>query len=185
MKRLRFLLTALLFAVPAFLAVEPTFAENLAPVATEEVFTPDALRAYLVSTHVKHPQVAFAQAVLETGNFSSQLFRDNHNLFGMKYVDTCHLRQARAHYRPTVATKEQFGHAYYATWQQSVDDYLLWQRMFKRTNLDEEGAYVAVLATTYCPDRAGKFNHAYAAAVNYLKTKTTCPGVTLPASSGS
>jgi len=172
------LLTALWFLVPVLLATEAPLrgtAPVAPPPAAEEVFTPEVLRAYLVAAHVKHPEVVLAQARLETGNFTSPIFRTNHNLFGMKFVDTCALRRAGAVYRPTVALGERYGHAYYADWRASVADYLLWQRMFKRTNLDEEGTYVAVLARVYCPDRYGRFNHAYVRAVNRLKTKPTCP----------
>ena len=105
---------------------------------THDQFSPDALRAYIYQLGIKHPDVVYAQAILETGNFSSRIFKENNNLFGMKYVDTVWCKRLGARYRPTVATGEQHEHAVYKDWRKSVEDYLLWQQMFKRTPIETE-----------------------------------------------
>jgi uncharacterized FlgJ-related protein len=56
------------------------------------------------------PDVVLAQARLETGNFTSKVFRENNNLFGMKLPRV----------RNTTAIGEQNSHATYANWLQSV-----------------------------------------------------------------
>jgi len=60
--------------------------------------------------------VIVAQAVHETGNFSSGIFRQNNNLFGMKLP-----RQ-----RETTATGERAGHATYSNYFQALADYFMY-----------------------------------------------------------
>lgn len=98
-------------------------------------FTINNLKSYIKLKGIKHPEIVFAQAQLETGNFSSVIFKENHNLFGMKYPKK----------RKTVALGESRGHAKYQNWQQSVDDYLLWQRMFIKTDISTEYKYYCLL----------------------------------------
>lgn len=43
------------------------------------------LYAELVKQGVKHPKIVLAQAKLETGNFSSDVCKRHHNLFGLKH----------------------------------------------------------------------------------------------------
>lgn len=43
------------------------------------------LYAELVRQGVKHPKIVLAQAKLETGNFSSDVCKRHHNLFGLKH----------------------------------------------------------------------------------------------------
>lgn len=112
-------------------------------------FTPDALRAYIYQLGIKHPDVVYAQAILETGNFSSRIFKENNNLFGMKYVDTVRHKRLGARYRPTVAIGEQYEHAKYKDWRKSVEDYLLWQQQFKRTPIETERQYLYLLDQRY------------------------------------
>lgn len=87
----------------------------------------------------------FAQAVLETGEFSSTIFKENNNLFGMKWVNDFKTE----HKRPTVAVGSRYGHAVYSKWRNSVYDYLLWQQMFKKTPIETEEQYFRLLSTKY------------------------------------
>lgn len=66
---------------------------------------------------IKHPGIVFKQATLETGNFTSRIFADNNNLFGMK----------EARIRATTSTGTALGHATYETYIDSIKDYKLWQ----------------------------------------------------------
>ena len=52
----------------------------------------------------------------ETGHWNSKIFKENHNLFGMK----------EARVRLNLAEGTQHGHAYYNNWEESVMDYALW-----------------------------------------------------------
>ena len=83
---------------------------------TEE-FSPEALLAYMKKLKIKYPETVLAQAILETGNFTSDIFKENHNLFGMKVAGS----------RPTSAIGTNRNHAQYRNWKESVMDYALFQ----------------------------------------------------------
>jgi len=104
---------------------------------------------YIKSKELKHPHIVFAQAKLETGNFSSTIFKENNNLFGMKYVKD--FRQSKT--RPTTAIGSKYSHAVYKHWKESVDDYLLWQQMFKKTPIAKEEDYFKLLGKRYAEDK--------------------------------
>lgn len=81
-----------------------------------DVFTPEKFKEYLKALNIKHYDVAYAQACLETGNFKSKAFIISKNLFGMK--------QAKS--RPTTNSGEYLKHARYNHWRESVVDYALY-----------------------------------------------------------
>jgi uncharacterized FlgJ-related protein len=80
-------------------------------------FSNEALIDYMQELKIKFPYIVLAQSMVETGNFTSKIFKTNHNLFGMKVATI----------RPTTNLGEQSGHAYYSNWKNSVIDYALWQ----------------------------------------------------------
>ena len=51
----------------------------------EEVnkFSEDKMVEKIKELGFKYPHIVMAQAILETGNFKSPVFQENHNLFGM------------------------------------------------------------------------------------------------------
>jgi hypothetical protein len=83
---------------------------------TEE-FSAEALLAYMKKLKIKYPETVLSQAILETGNFTSEIFKENHNLFGMKVAGS----------RPTSAIGTNRNHAQYRNWKESVVDYALFQ----------------------------------------------------------
>jgi len=109
----------------------------------EEVppFSQEALKQYILEQGILHPEIVYAQAVLETGRFTSRIFLENNNLFGM--------RLAKKRY--TLAIGERYAHAVYNNWQESVDDYLLWQRQWKRP-IETEAQYLRLLDKVYAED---------------------------------
>jgi len=91
---------------------------------------------------IAYPDVVFAQARLETGNFTSKVFRENKNLFGMKLPRV----------RSTTAIGEQNNHASYIRWQHSVADYKLWQdEVIKKYRTKR--AYLRYLSKHYAEDK--------------------------------
>jgi len=70
---------------------------------------------------VEHPEIAYAQAILESGWFTSDIFKENNNLFGMKHPQV----------RETLSKGVNRGHAVYDTWLDSVKDYALWQKYYQ------------------------------------------------------
>ena len=71
----------------------------------------------------QYPDIAFAQALLESAHFKSPLFNRANNLFGMQMPTK----------RPTTAYGTTNGYSKYQTWDHSVMDYkLLQEALFKR-----------------------------------------------------
>lgn len=104
-------------------------------------FSPENLRSYLFELNVRFPHIVYAQAVLETGNFNSKIFRENNNLFGMKY----------AIYRPKTSKGIRRGHSYYNNWQESVIDYALFQAAYLN-HIRTEREYLNYLDLRYAED---------------------------------
>lgn len=101
-------------------------------------FSQEALVEFLEETNIKFPHIVLAQSILETGNYKSEVFSMNHNLFGMK--------QARV--RPTTALGTSIGHAYYNNWKESVYDYALYQAAYLKS-VKTEDQYFDYLGSNY------------------------------------
>ena len=106
--------------------------------AESDSFSQEALVKELKRLNVRFPEIILAQSILETGHFSSRIFKENNNLFGMK--------QARA--RSTTAVGTQLNHAYYDNWKQSVMDYALFQNAYMN-KLRKEKQYLNYLEKNY------------------------------------
>jgi len=103
-------------------------------------------RAKLVQTlkdlNVRFPHIVMAQAIIESGHFQSNIFRSNHNLFGMK----------QAKMRCTTAKGTNLGHAYYDNWKESVYDYAFFQSRYLH-DLKTEQQYLEYLDRNYAEVR--------------------------------
>lgn len=91
---------------------------------------------------IVYPDIVMAQAKIETGHFTSRVFKENNNLFGMRLP-----RQ-----RSTTATGEQYNHARYTSWMQSVIDYKLWQDRVL-TKVKSRRAYLRYLHKNYAENK--------------------------------
>ena len=102
----------------------------------EEPFSEVALLIYMKELGIKYPETVLSQARLETGNFTSDIFKENNNLFGMKVAEK----------RPTTAIGVNRQHAAYRNWKDSVVDYALFQSFavskLPRANLPEYRKYL-------------------------------------------
>jgi len=96
----------------------------------EELFK-EALSYYL-----ECPDTAMAQAILETGNFTSDIFLQNNNCFGMR-----HPRQ-----RETTSNGELNHFATYDHWTNSVKDYALFIKYYMDKGKDWDYIF-----RVYCP----------------------------------
>ena len=110
-------------------------------------FSPQLLLEYLSLTGVLNPEVAYSQAVLETGWFKHIRATDYNNYFGMKEAKT------RDHTQLGVWKN----HATYEHWTLSADDYKLWQEYWCGEGFDQTD-YLQFLN-----------NVGYATAINYTK----------------
>lgn len=104
-------------------------------------FTPERLKSYILELNIKYPHIVYAQALLESGEFKSHIFRENNNLFGLK----C------AKIRPTTNLGENNGHAYFDDWRACVVDYALYQAAYLH-DLKTEDEYFQYLGQNYAED---------------------------------
>lgn len=115
--------------------------EKLIIVQEFNEFSEDKLIAKLKELNVKFPYIVLAQAKLETGNFTSKIFKENNNLFGMR----------EAKQRITTAQGTENNHAYYHSWQESVLDYAFYQCRYL-SGISTEAQYFNYLKQSYAED---------------------------------
>ena len=104
-------------------------------------FSEEALIDLLRSSNIKYPYIVLAQAKIESGNYTSKVFKENNNLFGMKEPNV----------RTTTALGTKNSHAYYLDWVSSVYDYAMFQNN-RMQGVDSESEYYAKLADGYAAD---------------------------------
>jgi hypothetical protein len=112
--------------------------EKLVIIQEFNQFSEDKLIDKLKELNVKFPYIVFAQAKLETGNFTSKVFRENNNCFGMR----------EAKQRITTSQGTENNHAYYYTWYESVLDYSFYQCRYL-SNIQTEEQYFQYLSQSY------------------------------------
>lgn len=101
-------------------------------------FTQEKFIQMLKDLNVKYPWIVMAQARIESGGYRSRIFRENHNLFGMKEPSV----------RITTAQGTQYNHAYYNTWRESVYDYAFYQSRYMSAAKSEDDYYY-ILSQSY------------------------------------
>lgn len=106
----------------------------------DTTFSEIELIHYLEKLKVKYPDIVYAQARLESGNFNSPVFKLNNNLFGMTTIGN----------RPTTSIGSRYGFAYFNTWRDSVLDYVIYQCLYLKNKSYEE--YLYYLSTVYAED---------------------------------
>jgi flagellum-specific peptidoglycan hydrolase FlgJ len=88
------------------------------------------------------PHIVYAQSILETDSFRSNIFKENNNLFGMK----------QAVIRVNLAKGVQYNHAYYDNWTDSLLDYALYYSTYL-SQLKTEDDYFNYLSQFYAEDK--------------------------------
>jgi uncharacterized FlgJ-related protein len=101
-------------------------------------FSKEKLIEEIRRRNFKFPYIVYAQAILETGEFTSDIFKHNHNLFGM--------REARMRINTAVRTERY--HAYYNNWRESLEDYGYYYSSYLR-NINTENEYYDYLSQYY------------------------------------
>lgn len=96
----------------------------------------------IIENGIKHPDIVLAQAILESGYLTSQVFIENNNLFGMRFPER----------RPTVALSENRGYSVYDCWTDSVKDYKLFQDFLFRRKEKNRDEYFDYLNRIYAED---------------------------------
>lgn len=116
---INYILISMLFVIISYLTKPPTFPEIPEPIVQIKTFE-DSVAYYIHRLEFEHPHIVFAQAKLESGNFNSLLFRQNNNMFGMRFPKS----------RETVAIREVKGFSYYESWQHSVIDLRIYYSLY-------------------------------------------------------
>lgn len=81
--------------------------------------TTDSIMSILTEVGAWYPEYIMAQAVLESATFTSEIYRANNNLFGMKQV-------SRRSTTQTGKKTDKVSYGHYNNWQMSVLDRVLW-----------------------------------------------------------
>jgi hypothetical protein len=101
---------------------------------TPDSINDDILYDFLLENDAWYPEILLAQAKLESGNYSSRIFKSNNNLYGMKMV----------YKRPTTQQGGDKGYGYYSNWCLSVLDRILWDK-FTFENKPSKDEYLRAL----------------------------------------
>lgn len=98
----------------------------------------------IIKFGIKFPDIVFAQAMIESGELTSKLFKSANNMFGMKFPSV----------RETTAKgKTNGGYSFYEDWNFGVYDYFLWQdHMLRNRNDITKTQYLALLGRVYAKD---------------------------------
>jgi hypothetical protein len=83
-------------------------------------FSEDLLKKCIYYERIEYQDIVILQSQLETGYYTSDVFLNGNNCFGMRFPRS----------RPTVAKGAYKEHAQYSHWSDSVIDYALWQKYY-------------------------------------------------------
>ena len=86
--------------------------------------------------------VIYAQAVHETGDFTSPIFKEQNNLFGMRHPSR----------RKTYSQGTKRAHAYFKTHWDSIRDYFERQKNFSISSEDDQSFMSSTVASNYAED---------------------------------
>ena len=95
---------------------------------------------------LEFPDIVFAQAVLESGGFTSRLTKENNNIFGMR----------RPTKRPTTSVGMSHGYAVYGSWRESIEDYALFQEMLFSKHKFTRASYLEYIDRYYSTTKGYK-----------------------------
>jgi len=113
-------------------------------VQQDDNVTKEKLYEQIIKFGIKFPDIVFAQAMIESGELTSKLFKTANNMFGMRFPS---IRET------TAQGKTTSGYSRYEDWNFGVYDYFLWQDHMLR-NRDEitKSQYFSLLGRVYAED---------------------------------
>ncbi len=147
---LLFLISTLYFIMPSY-SITPKEVVNKYIKEENEIvvinrndneFSQEKLIDEINRLNFRFPHIVLAQSIIETGHFTSTIFMENHNLFGMREPRT----------RITTAIGTHRGHAYYDSWVESLFDYGFYSSRYLG-KLKTEGEYFQYLSRHYAIDK--------------------------------
>ena len=115
------------------------FIKSTVPVQDSLVLR-DSILNEIYNMRIEHPYIVYAQAIIESGNFTSKIWKENNNMFGMKMPER----------RATLAIGIRSGHSIYKSWKDCLIDYALYQMSYMRGLTEDE--YFDKLKQSYASD---------------------------------
>lgn len=100
----------------------------------------DSVLNFIFDLRLDHPYIVYSQAIIESGNFTSNIWKENNNMFGMKMPER----------RSTLVIGINKGHAVYRNWKECIIDYALFQSSYLRGLTEEE--YFTKIGNSYAED---------------------------------
>jgi len=142
--KFKFLLTAALFLFTSIKISPQEKLEQKVIVKQDDNVTKEKLYEQIIKFGIKFPDIVFAQAMIESGELTSKLFRTANNMFGMRFPSV----------RETTAQgKTNSGYSKYEDWNFGVYDYFLWQdHMLRNRNEITKSQYLSLLGRVYAKD---------------------------------
>jgi flagellum-specific peptidoglycan hydrolase FlgJ len=98
---------------------------------TNESFSKEKFISEVKLSRFRYPDIIIAQAYIETSHFTSQVWEQNRNLFGMKLPLT----------RFTLAVDVNLNHAVYKNWKASLKDRLIYEALYLHKIKDKDEYY--------------------------------------------
>jgi len=134
----------MIFSISMFTKLETRKIEQEAKVivAKQYEFSVEKLIKLLKDLNFPFPHIVLAQAMHETNFFTSSVYLENHNLFGMKMATV----------RITTSKAINRDHAVYNTWIDSVYDRALYSATYL-SNVKTEDDYYDFLSQYYAEDK--------------------------------
>jgi len=115
--------------------------EKILVIESLDKFSEEKLVSLMKELKIQFPYIVMAQSMLETGHWKSDVFYQNHNLFGMKLSSR----------RVTTSKGTNLGHAFYDHWRESVYDYAFYQCRYLN-GIKDESDYFSYLSANYAGD---------------------------------
>lgn len=94
------------------------------------------LYKFLIDNEAWYPDILFKQAKLESGNYTSNIYKNSNNLYGMKKVGK----------RQTTQTSTYNGYGVYNNWCLSVLDRMLWDMFYFKNEKPNKEAYLKAMS---------------------------------------
>ena len=115
--------------------------ERITIINERDSFSKEKMATMLHELNVKYPWIPMAQSMVETGQWKSEVFFENNNLFGM--------REAKSRITTSIGTN--LNHAQYNSWRESVYDYAFYQSRYL-ASINTEDEYYQYLNASYAED---------------------------------
>lgn len=94
--------------------------EEVINLVTNNSFSLEAFKKEVYQSNFKYPDIIIAQALIESEHFKSPVWKENHNMFGMRVAKT----------RFTLAIDENLNHAVFKNWKDCVKDRLIYDALY-------------------------------------------------------